>query len=92
MLSLDFDLSYTESTHALVGNTQQVVGDQSHCDVIWDFEKTMKLKNLLSSCEDYIISEKLLGCNQEVGNRSYLDDYIRKVTNKIFKYFFIIWS
>lgn len=90
MLSLDLDLSYAESIHTFVCSTQQVVGDQYPCDVIWDYEKIMKFKSLPSSCEDYIISEKLLGCNQEVGNRSCLDDYIRKVTNKIFKYFFTI--
>lgn len=60
ILSLDLDSSYTESIHAFVGNTQRVMGDQSHCDVIQNYEKTMNLKSSLFAYENCIIFRNII--------------------------------
>lgn len=57
MLSLDLDLAYAEFIHAFIGSTQQIVGDQYICDVVWNNEKTIILKRLLFTYENYVTAE-----------------------------------
>lgn len=89
MFSLDLDLSYAQSINAFVGSTQQVVGDQYPCEVIWNYENTLHFQNFLLSYENIISLEKILRHNQEVKNRYSLDGYIREVANTFFKSLFV---
>lgn len=76
---LDNCLKYSHAINTFVKCTNEIIGFTYPCDVIWDYDKTERLIELLSGFKDYIMRELYDWRYQESQNRKNLDNHFKSL-------------